>query len=323
MMVTQVPPPPASCDGAGLASAPPLQPVAPPRVGRALWAAFFVEFRPQLPLAWLLLLSCGLMAGLMGFRKYLENHDYYYGGHFDNILADKLVPFLTLVGYPVIGLALGAAQAQRNAAAEMWGFVAHRPVSGALLFAGRVLAGVALYGIAAGLPLAALLAFAAWGHGGLPFHLRFMLPALADGLSGLIYYFAGLLVVQRESRSVGSRYLPVLTAIGCSVVMAVVPLFSEAVLEIAICTGFFALAALGAAQSNGYRLPGRGWSRWATGAVLLAALTPVFLAGGMALQLGNLSLADAAMHDLPAEKFNVYSLKVATSYVLLEDGTLV
>ena len=75
-----------------------------------------------------------------------------------------------------------------------------------LNFAGNIIAFV--YLLALGIPF---VCFETWkarpGNLLAPYHWRMSLPWLADILSGLVYYFAGMLMAQRAARWYGSRGL--------------------------------------------------------------------------------------------------------------------
>ena len=61
-----------------------------------------------------------------------------------------------------------------------------------------------------------------------PYHWRTSLPWLADILSGLVYYFAGMLTAQRDVRWYGSRGLALAAAFFCSYLVWALPEFWQA-----------------------------------------------------------------------------------------------
>lgn len=320
MMVSTNPPKTDSGEGHASASVPPLKVVTPPNVWRALRAVFFREFWPNLPVALCAVAVCGAIALLAGIQPYLDSQK--VEPRFDpNILFDETLRFLIQVGCPLIGLVIGFYQARRDLAADVWGFMNHRPVHRGVLFGGRVLAGAALYGIGAGVPLAVLVMYAASPSGGMPFHRSLLLPVAADALTGLVYYLAALLATQREARALGSRAVPVVSAVGVSIVVALVPAFWQAVVVIAVAGAVLAVAAYGAAASNGYRLGASRAARWATGVILLAGLGPLFWGAGVGMEVKNVDWAESAGRDLPPEAPSTHVVRF-TRHIFLPDGTL-
>ncbi len=64
---------------------------------------------------------------------------------------------ITTVGGLLAGLVIGAAQTLVENRGDKWGFLAHRPIDRTTLFWGKAAAGVLLYVISTGLPVAAAL----------------------------------------------------------------------------------------------------------------------------------------------------------------------
>ena len=121
------------------------------------------------------------------------------------------VGLLTAAVFP--GAALGFLQVFFEARGDKRSLLLHRPISRSRIFLGKALAGVALYVLALGIPFACLESwFATPGKMPAPYHWRTGLPWLADILSGLVYYFAGMLTAQREARWYGSRGLALAAA---------------------------------------------------------------------------------------------------------------
>ncbi len=80
-----------------------------------------------------------------------------------------------------------------------------------------MITGVALYMLAVGLPFTWSVVWAAVpGHFAGPFRWGTALPWLADILTGVVYYFAGMLAAQREARWYGSRGLSLAAAFCCT-----------------------------------------------------------------------------------------------------------
>ena len=123
------------------------------------------------------------------------------------------VNLVLTISTPLIGLALGLLQILPEQRRDQWAFLLHRPASRTALFGGKVLPGLCLYLLATVPPL---LGVAVWSadprHILAPFDARFTLAGWAAILSGLPFYFAGLLMALRPARWYGSRFLPVVAA---------------------------------------------------------------------------------------------------------------
>jgi hypothetical protein len=104
-----------------------------------------------------------------------------------------------------------------------------------------------------------------------PFDWRTSLPWLADILAGLVYYFAGMLVAQRDGSWCGSRCLPLASAFCCSYLVWAVPEFWQAMVVIGIIGSCMGVAAWGSFAAGGdYAAQPR---------LVKAALATTFLAG--------------------------------------------
>ena len=91
---------------------------------------------------------------------------------------------------------------------DLWAFLVHRPATRTQIFLGKILAGVTLYLLAAGLPLAVYLIWMLTpGHVAAPLEWAMLQPAAVLFLSGILYYFAGLLTGLRQARWYASRAL--------------------------------------------------------------------------------------------------------------------
>jgi hypothetical protein len=125
---------------------------------------------------------------------------------------------ITIIGGLLAGLAFGVAQTVVENRGDKWGFLAHRPIERAGLFWGKATAGILLYSGSTGLPVvAALIWVAAPGYLPIPFDWRMALPAIANLLCGLVFYFAGFLTGMRDARWYASRALGIGAAFCCLV----------------------------------------------------------------------------------------------------------
>ena len=99
----------------------------------------------------------------------------------------------------IFGAALGWLQTRNEAHRDLWAFMIHRPISRTEIFQGKALAGICLYLLGAGLPLLVFVGVVLTpGHVAAPFEWEMILPLLAIFLSGMAFYFAGVLTGLRE-----------------------------------------------------------------------------------------------------------------------------
>ena len=100
----------------------------------------------------------------------------------------------------VFAAALGFLQIIFEAHGDKRSLLLHRPLYPSRIFLAKALAGVSLYLLALGIPFVCLETWMARpGNMPAPYHWRMSLPWLADILSGLVYYFAGMLMAQRSA----------------------------------------------------------------------------------------------------------------------------
>jgi len=131
----------------------------------------------------------------------------------------------TAFGYPAMGVWLGLTQIMVDRRRGRWDFVTHRPMSRTRIFFAKIIAGLAVYVFTGIVPLAAA---ALWvvtpGHFAAPFDGQMILPRAADLFSGVVWYFAGMLVAGRRARWVGSRLMPQVLAVLISVFAVTLPM---------------------------------------------------------------------------------------------------
>jgi hypothetical protein len=152
----------------------------------------------------------------------------------------------------LFGAVLGWFQTRNEAHRDLWAFLIHRPVTRTEIFLGKTIAGLCLYGLGAGLPLAGLVLVARLpGHVAAPFEWPMALPLVELFLGGVAGYFAGQLTGLRQARWYVSR--------GWGLGLAIFALISVFGYEdcwkswatLALAIGVLALAAWGAYQSGG------------------------------------------------------------------------
>jgi len=289
---------------------PPAPPPAPPRVGAICRAMLFKEARElAVPLA---LIVAGYGAVLaVELRKVATVTDTRY--------ADSSIALFTnfmecgVAAAALAGLLVGFMQFMADSRPHRLGFLTHRPVSRSMIFGCKAVAGIALYFAAMAVPLLAALLWASNpAHIQLPFSWWMALAPLADILSGIPYYFAGILVACRtDARWHGSRLLPAFVPTIASLLDLTASSFSGALLWIAVAAAIIAIAAHGYFTSAGQyptlRLPARA----ATGMVLLTGL---LMAGVVGVGL-IFSLTDSSEPPLPP------GYVISRGVKILQDGT--
>jgi hypothetical protein len=194
---------------------------------------------------------------------------------FHNILLFPAVQAAITLGCGVAGLLLGILQPLADRNFDLWAFLTHRPVPRWWLFLGRALAGLILYGTAVGLPVAFALAIAPTRMGGRFFLWEYTLPPIADWVAGLAYYFAGLLIMERQARWYGSRVVPLVAVLAGSMAGMEVVSFWTALMISGVLIAVYVMAGAGAAVSHGFALRAPRLTKWALGILLLAGFSLV------------------------------------------------
>jgi hypothetical protein len=198
---------------------------------------------------------------------------------------DEPVPSLTgmLLLYLIaalFGALLGFLQVFFEARGDQRALLLHRPLSRSRIFLGKVIAGVAIYLLAVGVPFACVEAWMARpGHMPAPYAWRTGLFWLADLLAGVVYYFAGMLTAQREARWYGSRGLGLAAALLCSFLVWSVQEFWLALAAVATFGALAGVAAWGSFLTGGAYAPQPRLARAALATTLLAGLLVVSFVG--------------------------------------------
>jgi hypothetical protein len=168
------------------------------------------------------------------------------------VLLDEVYCFVMSLVAALFGAMLGFLQLFSEARGEKRSLLLHVPLARSRIFMAKAIAGVSLYVLALGVPLAFAAGMAATpGHVAAPFAWGMALPWLADILTGLVYYFAGMLVAQRDTRWYGSRCLPVAAGLLASIVTWTAPEFGDALLGIVLIGAAAAAAAWGSFLAGG------------------------------------------------------------------------
>jgi ABC-type transport system involved in multi-copper enzyme maturation permease subunit len=160
--------------------------------------------------------------GLLVFSILAMGSYRYYAGMIEDAAAglrnaggysyrlQPLTTALTLVQTAMLcalfGTFLGWLQIQRERHRDLWAFLVHRPVDRTTIYLSKVIAGLSLYLVAAGLPLGCYILWAAApGNVAAPFQVEMIWPFFTAFLAGVAFYFAGMLSSLRQARWYFSR----------------------------------------------------------------------------------------------------------------------
>jgi hypothetical protein len=208
------------------------------------------------------------------------------------LMEPTYLAYVSLVA-ALSGASLGFLQIAPEARGDKRSLLLHRPLSPSRIFLAKVVAGTGLYLISVLLPTACTIALAATpGHVAAPFQWRMTLPWLADSLTGLVYYFAGMLTAQREARWYGSRCLPLAAGLFASMIVWNVTEFSHALVAISALGALVAVAAWGSIVCAGVDSRQPPVARFALAATLLAGLFTLGFVGKVAVGLWLEDLSD-------------------------------
>jgi hypothetical protein len=184
----------------------------------------------------------------------------------------------------VFGAVLGFLQVFFEAHGDQRALLLHRPLSPSRIFLGKALAGVGIYLLGMGIPFAVL---AAWcgtpGHLSAPFPGPAVLPGLVDLLTGVVYYFAGMLTAQREGRWYGSRGLGLAAAFLATVLVWGLPEWWQALLALGMLGSSLGVAAWGSFLTAGAYAPQPRVARAALAVTLLSGLLVLSVTAKIAL----------------------------------------
>jgi ABC-type transport system involved in multi-copper enzyme maturation permease subunit len=195
----------------------------------------------------------------------------------------------------IFGAALGFLQSRNEANRDLWAFLIHRPVTRTEIFRGKVIAAVGLYVFGAGLPLLVFVAVVRWpGHVAAPFEWAMVLPLVSIFLSGLGFYFAGLLTGLRQARWYVSRAFGLGLAMIALMGIVYLTEFWQTLLLISVVVLLLATAAWGAYQTGGF-YHGQAMAGSLASVVAVTAGCGFVLAAGAGL-LGDLILQPLSDH---------------------------
>jgi hypothetical protein len=218
------------------------------------------ELRENVKLAVLGLLIFVLMLGL-AYRDFLEEMKVVMLGSTivnlrGELLQPVIAPLLSLeTGFfcAIFGAVLGWFQIHNERHRDLWAFLIHRPITRTGIFLGKIIGGLVLYVLVAGLPL---VCFVGWalvpGHVAAPFEWAMLQPIAAFFLLGIICYFAGMLTGLRQARWYASRAFGLGVVVAVWVMVVNAPHFWQALVFILIGGAILATTVWGGFHSQGF-----------------------------------------------------------------------
>jgi ABC-type transport system involved in multi-copper enzyme maturation permease subunit len=115
---------------------------------------------------------------------------------------------VTSFGCSAVGVALGVVQILPELRRDQWAALLHRPVPRSVIFFGKVVSGLILYGLAVIPPFLISVAYVLVpGQFPAPFVPGMMFPGFTDLFLGPLFYFASILLCLHRGRWFGSRGL--------------------------------------------------------------------------------------------------------------------
>jgi len=198
---------------------------------------------------WALLAMIGLCLAEIYGLNYYDPLNYNNRGL---TLCNPTFLMATSFGCAIVGLLLGFLQILPEQRRDQWAALLHRPVSRDTIFRGKVVAGLGLYLVATVVPFLICVWLAATpGHFLAPFVPSMVLPGVADIGTGMVYYFAALLVALHRSSWFGARTLALFAAVYLSFFVTSASYFSPALAAAVLMALVLFTAAWGAMRSNG------------------------------------------------------------------------
>ncbi len=216
------------------------------------------ELRENLKLAVLGLVIFALML-MLEYRDFLYAMKEMALGS-TNLRGDLLQPviaplFQLETGFfcAIFGAVLGWFQIHNEQQRDLWAFLIHRPITRTGIFLGKIIGGLVLYALAAGLPLVCFIGWALTpGHVAAPFEWAMLQPVAVFSLLGIICYFAGMLTSLRQARWYVSRAFGLGVAMIVYVMVVNAPHFWQAFVLILIGGAILATAVWGGFHSQGF-----------------------------------------------------------------------
>jgi hypothetical protein len=215
-------------------------------------------------------------------------------------LVSPMFHVITSFGYPAMGVWLGLTQIMVDRRRGRWDFVTHRPISRSRIFLAKVIAGLGMFFLVG---IVSLLGATLFVKG--PFDWRMILPRLADMFTGVVWYFAGMLVGARQARWIGSRLMPQDFAVFASIgAVAFAMDIWQALGIIAIALAIIIPAAWGAFVYGGEYEPQPTPIRFLQGLAVAPALSSLLIAV-IGLLVGTLALGFGIRRGVQSASYDV------------------
>jgi hypothetical protein len=212
---------------------------------------------------------------------------------------------------------LGWRQVRSESHRDLRAFLLHRPVTQAGIFIGKTVAGLALYGLGAGLPFAILVAVARIpGHVAAPFEWSMVQPLLGCFLGGSAGYFGGMLTGLWQGRWWASRGLGLGAVMVVMMGVLALPEFWQVLVVIGLVSGVMGSAAWKAFQGQG----DDGTATSLGQAVLAVAFLPGAMIAVMFVAFLGTTLLGRPESQPP--KFEAYLMGRDGTVYLLDQGVL-
>ena len=222
------------------------------------------------------------------------------------VASDFLIGFFCAI----FGAVLGWFQIHNERHRDLWAFLVHRPITRTDIFLSKIIAGLMLYFLAAGLPLVCFIVWAGIpGHVAAPFQWAMALQTAWLFLAGIAFYFAGMLTGLRQARWYASRTFGLGLAFMILLAYAV-PTWGFREILVAMLIG---IAILAAAVWGGFHSDGHYNGQPALGKLGLTASITV---GAGVVAFIVLALLATLLPNL------LFNYDRWASYVMTKDGTI-
>jgi hypothetical protein len=199
------------------------------------------------------------------------------------LMNEVFLVFMGLVAI-VFGAALGFVQMIFESSGDKRSLLLHRPLTSARIFMAKSIVGLTLYLFAMGIPFACIVCLAATpGHIPQPFEWPMAFPLTADLLTGIVFYFAGMLTAQREARWYGSRALGLAAGLFCWYLVWIVPELWQALAAILVVGAVLAFAAWGSFHWGGAYAPQPVFAKLALALAFLMGFSAISFTGKLLL----------------------------------------
>lgn len=271
------------------------------------------ELREQyrVALIGMLIFSALLASNFSGYSQALTNalwnSGYMTADAFQPLMRSDIL-VLSAFGCGILGTVLGWLQIRAEKHPDLWAFLVHRPIERSDIFKAKAIAGLFLYALAAGIPI---IGFEIWcvlpGHVAAPFEWPMLLPLLTILLSGVGFYFGGLLTGIRKARWFATQGVGVACGIAAVMLVFACKDFWQA---LAIVT--LTAAALGLAARGSYLTAGHFAGQSRASKFCLSLVSTVAMA-----------CVSAVILSILANLLSTRTEQAHTNYSIIKDGRII